>query len=294
MPPFNLVLLCLFQDFLGAQPLVLKRLDVPDKVSLGSSPTLRCELDLNGSKLKYIKWYKDGKVFCTLSPYKTPNLYQTEINGLNTKDVACKNTTVKLNNVTVQSAGIYTCEASTVLQNVMSSKNMSVIVYPMSGPVITGLNSVYKAGDIIHANCTAPPSNPPPTLSWFVNGYFADKFLVHEYTEVVGPGGLYRRILGLKLLARDELFLGPGGTIFLVCIVSLSGFPPWKAIATANMANPSSSLPIRIENEENTTEMLINTRCNNDGNINNLTWEIFGFVLWHCAEIMAQKFKAWI
>lgn len=42
--------------------------------------------------------------------------------------------------------------------------------YPESDPDVHVLQSSYSEGEYVVANCTASPSNPPPVLTWYING----------------------------------------------------------------------------------------------------------------------------
>lgn len=41
---------------------------------------------------------------------------------------------------------------------------------PESVPLLTGLQTSYKAGEPVRVNCTSPLSMPAATLEWHVNG----------------------------------------------------------------------------------------------------------------------------
>lgn len=51
------------------------------------------------------------------------------------------------------------------------------LVYPTYGPVISGMKAKYIEGEVVQANCTAAPSNPPPSLAWYVNGVMVSTVL---------------------------------------------------------------------------------------------------------------------
>ena len=53
---------------LGCGSLSMKALTVPNQLILGQSATLKCNYDLENSKLYSVKWYKDGQEFFRFMP----------------------------------------------------------------------------------------------------------------------------------------------------------------------------------------------------------------------------------
>lgn len=54
------------------------------------------------------------------------------------------------------------------------SHHVSFIIFlavPGKDPVITGIRSRYKVGDIVRGNCTSSHSRPAANITWTVNGY---------------------------------------------------------------------------------------------------------------------------
>lgn len=43
------------------------------------------------------------------------------------------------------------------------------LAYPQRDPRIEGMQETYLMHDVVGVNCTAAPSNPAPTLYWYIN-----------------------------------------------------------------------------------------------------------------------------
>ena len=47
---------------------------------------------------------------------------------------------------------------------------ISLIVSPSSRPLIGGMQTHYKPGDMVNISCICPDSFPAANISWFING----------------------------------------------------------------------------------------------------------------------------
>ena len=53
---------------------------------------------------------------------------------------------------------------------ITSSMKISFIVSPSSRPLIEGMQTHYKPGDLVNISCICPDSFPAANISWFING----------------------------------------------------------------------------------------------------------------------------
>ncbi|KAL1131777.1 hypothetical protein AAG570_011390, partial [Ranatra chinensis] len=152
--------------------LKLKELQVPSYVSINDEPTFSCLFDLNGGRLQSVKWYKDEHEFCRYTPANHPTSLTFPLPGIALKRPGCDMHSVWFSDVSWATGGSYKCEVSLegpTFFTVSSSRNITVLTYPLKDPVITGVQPRYKEGEHVYANCSSLPSYPPPVITWFIN-----------------------------------------------------------------------------------------------------------------------------
>ncbi|TMW40082.1 hypothetical protein DOY81_014838, partial [Sarcophaga bullata] len=79
---------------------------------------------------------------------------------------------VFLRNVSTSITGRYACEVSADAPSFHTSimwGEMDVIEFPTQRPIITGIHSRYRLGDIINGNCSSDYSKPAANLTWWIN-----------------------------------------------------------------------------------------------------------------------------
>lgn len=64
--------------------------------------------------------------------------------------------------------------------------NVYCLAYPQRDPRIEGMQETYLMHDVVGVNCTAAPSNPAPTLYWYINNlkvlsYFWTKSHIYQF-----------------------------------------------------------------------------------------------------------------
>ncbi|XP_044733693.1 uncharacterized protein LOC123296297 [Chrysoperla carnea] len=135
---------------------------------------------------------------------------------------------VVLRNLTrIHSSGAYKCEISTeapTFKVVFGTTNVTVIALPRGNPRIEGLSPFYTVGDLITANCTSGPADPPPTLEWQLNGKpLTSRALVGPTTisEHGDEHGLVNTTLALHMIAEKRHFLGPNHIMEIRCISTI-------------------------------------------------------------------------
>ena len=67
---------------LGCGSLSMKALTVPNQLILGQSATLKCNYDLENSKLYSVKWYKDGQEFFRFMPSMENKIEVFQVTGV--------------------------------------------------------------------------------------------------------------------------------------------------------------------------------------------------------------------
>lgn len=88
-------------------------------------------------------------------------------------------THVVLEKVKPLSSGRYSCEVSAdhpSFQTVFSSGEMAVIQLPLELPRIDVIQTMYRPGEILMANCTTDGSSPAANLEWRVNSVFVSLY----------------------------------------------------------------------------------------------------------------------
>ncbi|CAM1300484.1 Uncharacterised protein g2730 [Pycnogonum litorale] len=147
---------------------------IPDAVKPGEDVELDCAFDMQGSRLYSVKWYKDGVEFYRYVPKSKPQIRAFRNRGIHVNIEKSDAGRVYLNDLNFYSSGMYMCEASGEkpdFQTKMGQKKLIVYELPKPGLrlKITGERNTYKFGDGVILNCTSPPSQPAPNISWFIN-----------------------------------------------------------------------------------------------------------------------------
>ncbi|CAG4990659.1 unnamed protein product [Parnassius apollo] len=148
---------------------------VPEAVGVGSNAILGCRWALDtGEALYTVKWYHGAQEFFRFVPKELPNTRVFSQTGINVDVSRSGAQQVVLREATRGLSGRYRCEVSAdapFFHTVYKSAFMRVIDLPLSEPKVRAQKGWYSVGDMLRANCTSPPADPPANLTWLINGY---------------------------------------------------------------------------------------------------------------------------
>uniref|UniRef100_W8BIT1 Ig-like domain-containing protein n=1 Tax=Ceratitis capitata TaxID=7213 RepID=W8BIT1_CERCA len=143
---------------------------IPSAVKRGDNAILICNYNLEYDNLYTVKWYRGRREFYRYTPKENPALKIFPASGGYTVDMTESNAThVFIRNPT---SGKYSCEVSAdapSFDTFFVSGEMEVVELPTQRPVITGVHSRYRLGDIINGNCSSDFSKPAANLTWWIN-----------------------------------------------------------------------------------------------------------------------------
>ncbi|XP_011501335.1 PREDICTED: pregnancy-specific beta-1-glycoprotein 1-like [Ceratosolen solmsi marchali] len=166
------LLLCLDNWLAGVEALRMTALKIPQHVVLNQTVRMECNFNLDRESLYSVKWYKDGHEFYRYVPKEQPDVHVFALAGVSVDKPSSSERAVVLSRVDGDSTGRYRCEVSAeapAFNTVSDHADMTVVVLPERGPIITGGKPKYQAGDVVRVNCTSAPSKPPALLMWYVN-----------------------------------------------------------------------------------------------------------------------------
>ncbi|KAL5281384.1 hypothetical protein ACFFRR_005028 [Megaselia abdita] len=157
---------------------------VPKAVKRGDNAMLVCNYDMENDTLYSVKWYKGRREFYRYTPKENPAMKIFNHAGINVERSESNQSNVLLTDVQNGIAGKYSCEVSAdapTFNTAIDSGEMEVVEIPDQRPVITGIHSRYKFGDVISGNCSSDNSYPAANLSWFIN----EMPVFHNYVRVL-------------------------------------------------------------------------------------------------------------
>ncbi|XP_037821505.1 uncharacterized protein MAL13P1.304-like [Lucilia sericata] len=146
---------------------------IPLAVKRGDNAILICNYDIENDTLYTVKWYRGRREFYRYTPKENPawKIFPST-NGLNVDTTQSNASHVFLRNVSTAITGRFACEVSadapSFHTSVMSGE-MDVIELPTQRPIITGIHSRYRLGDVINGNCSSDYSKPAANLTWWIN-----------------------------------------------------------------------------------------------------------------------------
>ncbi|XP_064085820.1 uncharacterized protein LOC135200971 [Macrobrachium nipponense] len=207
----------------SASCLRITSIGVPRTVLSGDKVHLTCSFDLLEDDLYSLTWWKDDKMFFNYVPrnLKAKSVYETP--GITVDETLSTLHEVLLSRVDHRASGKLRCEilSETFEQDTMEA-NMTVIDIPARGPTILGRRGNYEVGDLLLLNCSCPPSYPPATLTWNINGQKASRETVIIYpgdTDTVGRESSWS---GLQMWLTTQHF--QHGGLLLRCTASILHF----------------------------------------------------------------------
>jgi len=249
------------------------KLHLPTVVKLKSTVTLECSFKLESAESLYsIKLYKGREEFLHFvpalhPPYKvfsskgvmvswtnvtlgkvelfykgaSPFQYNLDTRNISKIEFTDGELSVILHRVTLFSAGLYSCEVSADFPDYdteIRRQHMHVFVSPSSRPVIHGMQTHYKPGDVVNISCVCPNSFPAANISWFINGNKAPSSGLKNNTVKTEKTGL--------LSAHSHLVIPAQEKLIIKCVASiLTSF--WQSIdQVVTLLEPPMS-PVLIE-----------------------------------------------
>lgn len=186
----------------------LLKVKAPPTVLYGGVAKLDCQYDLETDSLYAAKWFKDGYEFYRYRPGVGVTTFP--VHGVTVNTSESIGATVYLQNLTLQSSGLYNCEISAEspsFQTVIGVKQINVIALPRHGPRIEGARRRYRAAETVSLNCTSGKSKPAPVLRWFINGALVtDPNRQSDLTTVRHADGFETVSRKLQFAVTEDLF----------------------------------------------------------------------------------------
>ncbi|XP_068230827.1 uncharacterized protein [Palaemon carinicauda] len=171
---------------------------VPRVAYVGEDVELECFFPLlDPVDLYSVRWWRDNDQFYQFIPKSPEPKHKFDVRGINVDKPSSSEFKVTLRYLTLSSSGAFTCEiiSDENFETFRKAVNMTVIDPPDGsvdgyfGPVIEapgwiGMGPLEVAGDqTVEALCISKRSNPPVTLSWYINGtkIFKDELQSETY-----------------------------------------------------------------------------------------------------------------
>ncbi|XP_059219856.1 fasciclin-3 [Stomoxys calcitrans] len=216
--------------------LYLTNLSVPRIIDASQKAKLFCSYGIGNHTLNSVKWYKDGQEFFRYSPLTPPTRNWFPVKGVSIaagsshcNQFICE---VELEKLNAHSSGSYRCEVSgdaPEFKLIDKTANMTVGVLPKFDPFISGLQHTYRYHDYIQLNCSSEGSNPPATLTWYINNKTATmkavKPQINEISRTTDGFALYASNLQLLINIDDSRFITKSEVLELKCVADIMGIP---------------------------------------------------------------------
>ncbi|XP_043282309.1 uncharacterized protein [Venturia canescens] len=205
-----LMLQLLFVQEQQVGALKIRRLIVPTFTYSSKKAHLECRYDLESDTLYSVTWYKDNEEFYKYEPKARQNQISHPVEGVKLNHHASDGQKVILEDVNLQSRGVYKCDVIADASNfpsVQAEALMEVVVPPRTSPRITGEEKIYASGDILTLNCTSDKSYPAARLTWFINGQKVepDSVITNEHDELLSTVSSLRLELGPHHLSAGRI-----------------------------------------------------------------------------------------
>ncbi|KAK8740164.1 hypothetical protein OTU49_003070 [Cherax quadricarinatus] len=219
-----LALLSLQND--GAQGLHITKVGVPSPVAVGDSGWLECEFVDEGESIYALKWYLGLDEFYRWTPAENPPVKTFPVRGdpLTVDTAASQRGKVRIQGVTLAAAGVFRCEVSAEAPSFHTESDvstMTVVDLPDEEPVISGARASYQLHEDVILNCSSPRSQPPATLTFYINDEQADPGWLIPYPPLEdSQTGLETAVLGLRFPLRPRL-LFRRGAVTVKCTASI-------------------------------------------------------------------------
>ncbi|XP_044743286.1 uncharacterized protein LOC123305577 [Chrysoperla carnea] len=151
----------------------VRLLVIPSAIERGENVIFLCQYDLEGAPLYAVSWYRGTHEFYRHTPSEIPAIKIFKTNGIYVDETLSNSTQVVLSDVSYSLSGNFSCEVTTDAPSFSTrtaSSQLTVIDTPKRPPILMVERDRYTLGDILHANCTSPPSRPPADIIFKING----------------------------------------------------------------------------------------------------------------------------
>ncbi|XP_045124069.1 uncharacterized protein LOC123512011 [Portunus trituberculatus] len=260
-----LLLLLLLATLQGSvEAIRIVEMQVPPTVEVGKTVHLACRFDPEGAKLYSLNWWRGSDQFFQYSPSSADKIIVYDSPGITVDKKLSGRETVVLRNISHASAGRFKCEVLAdypSFEKHSEATSMEVIDVPTKEPKVSLHRLQWSPGEVLRANCTAPPVRPPSNLHWYINGKKVSQQKVRTMVTKERPesrmsveGGVGAGVAGggqqreapreeqqlsrtsqLTLALKAEHFTA-GGQATLACEASLSGM--YSRVTKMHLALP--------------------------------------------------------
>lgn len=169
-----LLLLLLLATLHGSvEAIRIVEMQVPPIVEVGKTVHLACHFDTEGANLYSLNWWRGSDQFFQYSPSSVDRIIVYDSPGITVDKELSGRETVVLRNISHASAGRFKCEVLAdypSFEKHSETTSMKVIDVPTREPKVSLNRLQWSPGEVLRANCTAPPVRPPSDLHWYING----------------------------------------------------------------------------------------------------------------------------
>ncbi|XP_053634409.2 uncharacterized protein [Cherax quadricarinatus] len=220
----------------------ITKVTVPTPVAVGEGGWLECEFVDEGESIYALKWYLGLDEIYRWTPAENPPIKTFPVKGdpLTVDTAASNRGKVRINDVTLGASGVFRCEVSAEAPDFHTESEvatMTVVDLPDEDPRISGVGSNHQLHQEVLVNCSSPRSQPPASLTFYVNQELADPGWLIHYSPVEDPEtGLETAVLGLRFALRPRL-LRRSGSVSVKCTASIFNvyFRSTEASVTADV-----------------------------------------------------------
>ncbi|XP_071521639.1 uncharacterized protein [Panulirus ornatus] len=194
-----------------ARGLHITKVDVPTPVAVGEGGWLECQFVDEGESIYALKWYLGLDEFYRWTPAESPQVKTFPVKGdpLTVNTAESHRGRVRIQDVRLGAAGVFRCEVSAeapAFHTESRVATMTVVDLPDEKPKITGVQESYRIHEEVSLNCSSAHSQPPASLTFYVNDEQADStWLVHYPPLEDLATGLETAVLGLRFPLRPRL-----------------------------------------------------------------------------------------
>uniref|UniRef100_A0A1A9WTZ3 Ig-like domain-containing protein n=1 Tax=Glossina brevipalpis TaxID=37001 RepID=A0A1A9WTZ3_9MUSC len=137
---------------------------IPAAVKRSDNAILICNYDIENDTLYSVKWYRGRREFYRYTPKENPawKIFSLTNPGINVDQLKCIQCLTWYTGTCVD----YICMC---MRTRIIIKQKFIEELPTQRPIITGIHSRYRLGDIINGNCSLDYTKPAANLTWWIN-----------------------------------------------------------------------------------------------------------------------------